>query len=68
MGAENDVRYPRRGGGERGLTRGVDAVDVAPVLQQRHHDSVQGQEVRHDLLVGDNDVERGVLGSIYSLV
>ena len=67
LGPEDDVRHASGGGSQRGLARGVDAVDVAPVLQQRHHDSVQGQEVRDDLLVGDNDVEWSVLGSINSL-
>ena len=67
LGLQDDLRHSRRGRRQRGLTGSVDRVDVSSSLQQGHDDGVQGQEVGHDLLVGDDDVERSVLGSVHGL-
>ena len=38
-----------------------------PVIQQRHDDGVQRQEVRDDLLVGDDNMKGSVLSSVHCL-
>ena len=40
---------------------------MSSVLQQGHDNGVKGEEVRHDLLVVDDDVEGSVLGPVHGL-
>ena len=67
LGLQDDLGHTGGGGRQRGLAGRVHRVDVDAVVQQGHDDGVQRQEVRDDLLVGDDDVEGSVLGPVHSL-
>ena len=67
LGLEDDLRHSSGGCCQRSLTSSVDTVNVSSSLQQRHHNGVESEEVRDNLPVGDDDVERSVLGSVHCL-
>ena len=67
LGLQDDLGHAGGGCRQRGLTGSVHRVYVDPVVQQGHDDGVQRQEVRDNLLVGDDNVEGSVLGPVYGL-
>ena len=67
LGLQDDLGHTGGGCRQRGLAGSVHRVYVDPVIQQRHDDGVQRQEVRDDLLVGDDNMKGSVLSSVHCL-
>ena len=67
LGLQDDLGHAGGGCRQRGLTGSVHRVYVDPVVQQGHDDGVQRQEVRDNLLVGDDNVKGSVLSTVHCL-